>query len=487
MTVAQRKLTTEDVDLIERLAYARAREDYWYFRRLLRPELILGWWIECVASELQAFYNDMVKGLRPKLVLMAPPQHGKSFQLTDFLAWVAGRNPDLKTIFASYSEDLGVGMNIRLQRVYDSAFYQGSFPLTRISDTAVARAGRYARNSYLLEYIGRLGSFRNTTIEGQVTGQGLDLGVIDDPIKGRKEASSKVTRDGAWNWLTDDFLSRFSEYAGLILTMTRWHVDDPVGRFKEKFPTARILQYPAIAIVGPHDGDPRQVGEALFPQFKSLGFLLERKAAMSEVGWESEYQQNPFVQGGGMFPVDRFKFVDQVPTRDQVRKAVRYWDKAGTAGGGAFSAGVLFLLLKDDRQVVADVHRGQWAAFEREKQIADTCEWDNEVFGRVVTWVEQEPGSGGLESAERTIANLKGYTVKKDRVTGSKEVRADPYAAQVQGGNILLVKADWNQPFLDEHEVFPNGKYKDQVDAAAGAHAKVTDKSYGYDTSLSGV
>ena len=79
------------------------------------------------------------------------------------------------------------------------------------------------------------GSFRATTVMGQINGMGLDLGVIDDPIKGRAEAQSEVTREKTWNWLTDDVLSRFSEHAGLIMIMTRWHVDDPAGRLIEHF------------------------------------------------------------------------------------------------------------------------------------------------------------------------------------------------------------------------------------------------------------
>jgi hypothetical protein len=69
----------------------------------------------------------------------------------------------------------------------------------------------------LIEYVGYRGSFRNTTVEGQITGQGLDLGIIDDPIKGRAESASKLTRDKTWSWLTDDFFSRFSDTAGVVL------------------------------------------------------------------------------------------------------------------------------------------------------------------------------------------------------------------------------------------------------------------------------
>ena len=69
--------------------------------------MLWGWWVELVAVELQKFYQDFVAGRRPRLALMAPPQHGKSLTAIDFIAWISGKNPDIKTIFASYSAELG--------------------------------------------------------------------------------------------------------------------------------------------------------------------------------------------------------------------------------------------------------------------------------------------------------------------------------------------------------------------------------------------
>src|SRR6516225_5701228 len=80
---------------------ALARESFYDFRRLIRPDMTWGWWPRCVCMELQQFYQDMQAGKRPKLAMMAPPQHGKSWAASDFIAWVAGKNPDLKTIFGS--------------------------------------------------------------------------------------------------------------------------------------------------------------------------------------------------------------------------------------------------------------------------------------------------------------------------------------------------------------------------------------------------
>jgi predicted phage terminase large subunit-like protein len=429
----------------------------------------LGWWQHEVADELQRFYHSLINGVRPKLVLMAPPQHGKTEQVKDFVAWLAGKQPDLKTIFASYSDELGVAVNVDLQRIMTSERYVAIFG-QRLGD----RRSRWLRNSNVLEYVNHRGSFRNTTVEGQITGKGLDLGIVDDPIKGRAEASNKAVRDKIWEWFTDDFFTRFSDSAGLLLIMTRWHVDDPVGRFIERFAEAKILRYPAIA---EEDEKHRLKGEALFPQHKSLPFLMERRAVMTRAGWESEYQQYPIVVGGGIFPIEKLSVLPVWDWTGLVR-SVRYWDKAGgnAKDGGAYTAGVLMHQTRDKRYVISHVVRGDWSALEREKQIKAWAERDRAALksGSYEVGVEQEPGSSGKESVENTIRNLAGFRVFADRVTGSKETRAEPFAAQVQGGNVFLVAGNWHNALLEEMEAFPAGKYRDQVDACSGAFNRLT-------------
>jgi predicted phage terminase large subunit-like protein len=144
-------------------------------------------------------------------------------------------------------------------------------------------------------------------------------------------------------------------------------------------------------------------------------------------------------------------------------------------------------MTRDNTFVVGDVRRGRWSALERERIIKQTADTDRSTYGWGVTiWVEQEPGSGGKESAEATVRMLAGHRVHADKVTGSKEVRAQPYAAQVQAGNVALAGGTWNRDFIDEHETFPTGKYKDQVDATSGAFNKINSGST-YDSSMSWV
>jgi hypothetical protein len=157
------------------------------YRHLIDPSLIHGWWQVHAAKKLKKFYRDLVAGRRPKLILKAPPQHGKSRLVHDFITWVAGRQPDWATIYASYSDELGTAANLRVQRTMMLPAYQTVFPAMQLARMhSAVEDGQ--RNTTVVEYTGYKGSFRATTVNGQITGHGLHLGVVDDPIKGRAEA-----------------------------------------------------------------------------------------------------------------------------------------------------------------------------------------------------------------------------------------------------------------------------------------------------------
>lgn len=218
------------------------------------------------------------------------------------------------------------------------------------------------------------------------------------------------------------------------------------------------------------EGDWRtQPDELLWPERFTLPYINELEQSLGPYATASQLQQRPSPRKGGMFEVEKFNIINDIPKSD-IQYRVRYWDKAGTKGGGCNSVGSLAIKTKSGKFIIADIVKGQWASAERERMIKQTAEIDGTD---VTIWTEQEPGSGGKESAENTVRNLAGYRVYTDRVTGAKEVRAEPYASQVGGGNVYLVKSPWNREFIEEHRMFPNGKFKDQVDATAGAVNKL--------------
>jgi hypothetical protein len=179
-----------------------AQRSFKEFRKIVRPGMKWNWMVDHITQEMQRFYDAFVEGRRPKLAIQIPPHHGKSIAAEDFAAWVAGKHTDWKTIYASYSADLGTLRNHNLYRLFQTERYRSIFP-----DFLIGVSG-YVCNTDLIEYVGDVGSFRNTTIEGTINGMELHLGIVDDYAKGRSEASSKVQRDKTWRWFTDDFMGR---------------------------------------------------------------------------------------------------------------------------------------------------------------------------------------------------------------------------------------------------------------------------------------
>jgi hypothetical protein len=381
----ERPLDERDLELLIEAAAAKARDSFAAYRRLMHPGMRRGWWIDEVDENLQQFYTDLVGGRRPKLALMAPPQIGKSSAATDFVSWVAGKNPDAKTIFASYSEDLGVRTNGEIQRMLKQPRYAIAF-----ADTKIGLPG-WQCNANLIEYANHVGSFRNTTVQGAVTGLQLNLGVIDGPVKGRQEISSRSNRDRIWNWFTDDFCTRFAADAGLLVIMTRWHVDDLLGRALKKFSDFKVLRYPAIAEC---DEPHRKKGEALFSEFKPLDFLWQQKKAMTQASWEALYQQHPIVVGGGELPIEKLKVLPALD-RSKIMNSVRYWDKGGSEDeDAAYTAGCLMHNLLDGTYLIEHMARGRWLALEREERIKAYARADEKLCKSYEVRIEQEPGTG---------------------------------------------------------------------------------------------
>ena len=161
-----------------------------------------------------------------------------------------------------------------------------------------------------------------------------------------------------------------------MVIATRWHIDDLIGRYLERDPDMKIVSYPAIAEKDEfwHNAtEPlRCSGQPLFKELKSLDFLIERKKLMTESSWQSEYQQNPITGGGGVLPIENLKIMPywNPVGSTEIRASIRYWDRAGTEGGGNYSAGVLMHALNDGRYVISHIERGQWSAYVCEKNIS---------------------------------------------------------------------------------------------------------------------
>jgi predicted phage terminase large subunit-like protein len=416
-------------------------------------------------------------------MVFMPPRHGKSELVSRRLpAYILGKLPDAQIIACSYSADLAQRMNRDTQRIIDDPRYHALFPDTQLfgANVRTVAQGTYLRNSDIFEVVGHRGTYRSAGVGGGITGMGFDFGIIDDPVKNRAEAESKTYRDALWEWYTSTFYTRAEKDAAILVTCTRWHQDDLAGRLLEHAKGDdgddwTVIDFPAIKEDDHDPADIRAVGDPLWPDKYSSDRLAKIKAVLGSYQWSALYQQRPTPAEGGMFKRAWFDIVDAIPAGG---RWVRWWDRAATSKTGDYSAGVL-MQAHEGRFYIIDVQRGQWSTEERNAIMRQTAALDAQrTNGECAIWTEQEPGSSGVDVVKAIVTMLAGYSINYEPSTGSKEVRAMPFAAQCEAGNVKLVKAGWNGAYLDELCAFPFGTNDDQVDASSGAFNKLAQPAW---------
>lgn len=460
-------LSHEDWLEIEREYCARSLATFvreaWHVLEPGQP-YIHGWHVEAICEHLEA----ITAGDLNRLLINIPPGTMKSTLTSVFWpAWEWGPKglPHTRIIGASHEQGLAVRDTRKMRNLINSEWYQRLWPLALTSD-------QNQKTFYENEQTG----FRQACAVAAMTGRRGDRVVWDDPHS-VEAALSDAHRETALRVFQETLPTRLNnpDKSAIVIVMQRLHEADVSGLILENdfgyehlcLPMEYEPERHCATSIG--FADPRtEDGELLFPERFSRETVDRDKKVMGVMAVAGQFQQRPAPRGGGFFDWQKLEIVSEAPKR--LIKRVRYWDKAGTDGGGAFTAGVLMGMDKEGIFYVLDVVRGQWSAAEREKVIRQTAQTDGR---KVHIWVEQEPGSGGKESAESTIRNLSGFRAYSERATGDKAVRAEPYAVQVEAGNVKVVAGEWNKTFIDEHKTFPVGKYKDQIDAGGGAFNKL--------------
>lgn len=427
-----------------------------------------GWHVDAICEHLEAVTNDQLN----RLLINVPPGTMKSTLTSIFWpAWEWGPKnlSHMRFIGAAHEQGLAVRDTRKMRNLVLSDWYQKLWPISLRGDQ---NQKTYYENSNT--------GFRQACAVASMTGRRGDRVVWDDPHSA-EAALSAALRETALRVFQETLPTRLNnpDRSAIVVVMQRLHENDVSGLILENDYGYEHLCLPmefepecrCVTSIG--FTDPRKEdGELLFPGRFPREVVDRDRKVMGEYAYAGQMQQRPAPRSGGFFRWENLEIIGAPP---KFKKVIRYWDKAGTDGGGCRTAGVKIGITNDNDFVVVDVVKGQWAAPEREKVIKQTAISDGKD---VRIWIEQEPGSGGKESAESTLRNLIGFVVKAERATGDKAVRAEPYSVQVEAGNVKLLKGDWNKEFIDEHKTFPVGKFKDQIDAASGAFNKLAAPSY---------
>ena len=311
-----------------------------------------------------AYYEVLTRfamGEIKKLMITMPPQHGKSEGATRRLpAFVLGQDPDKRIAIVSYNAIKARKFNRELQRIMDDDRYYELFPQTLLAGQASyqeqgRRSRNYARNSDECEIVGYQGSFKTIGVGGSLTGEPVDMLIMDDLYKDASSAWSPVIRQNVADWYDTVASTRLHNDSQQLLVFTRWHMEDLAGRLLEQEgvydpienPQGWLLvSFPAIQNRPPSEQDPRAEGEPLWPERHSLEKLLEIKGRSPTV-FESLYQQNPQPSQGLMY--EEFNCYTDLPSRSY---SVAYIDAADS---GADYLCALFYKEAEDGNYITDV------------------------------------------------------------------------------------------------------------------------------------
>lgn len=431
--------------------------------------------------------NDWVDGKINRLIIEAPPRHGKSEIVSRRLpAYILGRHPDDEVIACSVTSDLANRMSRDVQKIIeDKRYYPKVFPNTALSglngDQRQAKATKRQDFFEIVGPYGARGSYRAAGVGGTIVGMGARWAIIDDPYSNAEEALSPTTREKIWDWYQSTFYTRLSPDARVLITHTRWHQDDLVGKVlknaKESGERWVRLTLPGIStdVLDPLD-QRTGPGEALWPGQYGIDWLNTTRKAISSKWWSSLYQQSPRSDGDTLFSRNWFgRFID----------GGTHWIYPG---GGPFA--------KADCQIVASVDP---AASERDKSdytaiLVAAITPINDVL--ILESIRERMAVHEIPKRMQGIARkykishylvedngfqmmvidaarmLEGMPPIRELRHGGKGkvVRATPAIIKAESGGVFVpnAKPEWLEPWFDELEAFRGeDETNDQVDAFA--------------------
>ncbi len=232
-----------------------------------------------------------------RIMVSAPPRHGKSVLVSWYTPlWFLERWPEKSVMLGTYSADFAAEWG---RKVRNTAVRYADRLDLRLSEDSQA-AGRWNTTAG--------GGMMAQGVGGGFTGKPGHLLICDDPIKNSDEANSAVYRSRVWDWWRSTYMSRLEPGAVVVLTMTRWHVDDLMGRILADPEQAKFWQVVSLpAIAESTDEIGRNVGDPLWPERYTAEELHRRHVEVGDYVWKALYQQKPpNLDGGNVYYAFRY-------------------------------------------------------------------------------------------------------------------------------------------------------------------------------------
>lgn len=372
----------------------------------------------------------------------APPRHGKTETVLAFLVLTLLLHPTWTVAYVTYEANLARSKSRRAREWARSAGLEIADDANRMEEWRTRQGG----------------GLLATGVGGPLTGQGVQILVVDDPYKNRIQAESHAYRQMVTDWWGDVGNTRIEPGGSAFIFHTRWTADDLIGHVHDSEDAARWGAHVHMPAISP-------AGVALWPERWPVDELRKKELANAYT-WASLYQGMPRPRGGSVFgDVHTYR---ELPNR--LRRAVgidlAYSEKTTSDYSVAILAGEC-----DGKVYVIDVVRGQW--------LADRC------IEKFKPLLEAAPHASawrwycaGPEKGIATLFGAAGIDIDAKQATADKFVRAQPVAAAWNRGDVLIPEdAPWADDFVAEMRAFTGvrDRHDDQADALAAVFDELTD------------
>lgn len=396
------------------------------------------------------------RGEQVRVVCHTPPRGGKTETLLSAISWWLSAHPSWEIAYCSYNAT------------------QARSKAEKARDWAKAMGVEVTRDTIIEWRTPQGGGCIARGVGEGITGQGVDVAIVDDPVKDRSEAESSTKRQRALDWFNEALFTRknpnligasaaHKKPQSIIVNMARWHPDDLAGSLVAQ--GWKYIKLPALEELP--DGSSRSFWPAAWP----VSDLKETREQIGDFSFEALYQGNPRKRGDQVF--------NDVHTYEELPKTFR-------TAGGIDSAYSVKKTADRSALVVMHAHEGRYyisraravreAAPKFKKRLRAAHE-----LRPMMTWrwyaAGVELGAGqfiadGGESGREGIP-LTIRTAKEDKFS-----RAIDFAAAWNRGAVFVPAypeddedGEWLSEFLAEMASFTgvNDKRDDLVDAVVAA------------------
>lgn len=418
-----------------------ARQSLLRFTEFTTPR----WQAGKIHREICAQAERVIRGEIDRLMLLCPPQHGKSQIISRRLpAYMLGIDPTRDVIAASATADLAGGFGREVRNCVASPEYQALFPDTQLAEDSQAKDRWNTRQG---------GAYVAIGIGGQLYGKG-GAAIIDDPFGSWADAQSELQRERVWDWYQGTLYNRIRPKQPIIVIQHRMHEDDLAGRLIEKQKQGgdvwEIVNLPAL------------IEDPPWPERYDALALKRIRANTNPRQWSALYLQNPTPDEGTFFKREWFEFFDPKRIRGHSYTTA---DFAVTDGSGDYTEIGTHRFVGNTLYLCCDGWFGQTSADQWIDRLCDQLIAQRPMcfFGETGQIRRSvEPFLIRRMRERRAFCRLEWLSRPSDKPTMARGLQG--MAAM---GRVKIADTEYGHRVLNQLLQFPAGKYDDAVDMAA--------------------